>query len=252
MSVNEVLERDADRPAYVQFEARAIEDKRASLKAGHFVSKDVVYALVTPPYSRDRFEQVADKWLARKELDVKKGRIPQQHLDMWKRAYDNYKKGQEEPLDGTNIKDWNILSPAQCLNLISSGCRTIEDLAQCNDEGIRRIGRGGVDLKKKARAWLQAAKDHGPLITQVSALQKENEQLKGTIDSIQDQVVLLTRQLDAKESIGAISESAVTNLVEITADDIIEKTPTEQYEEKFGKPPHHRMKDETILKKLKE
>ena len=31
-----------------------------------------------------------------------------------------------------------------------------------------------------------------------------------------------------------------------------EKTPAELYEEKFGKPPHHRMKPETILEKLKE
>lgn len=30
----------------------------------------------------------------------------------------------------------------------------------------------------------------------------------------------------------------------------LEVTPAEQYEEKFGKPPHHRMKEESILKAL--
>lgn len=31
-----------------------------------------------------------------------------------------------------------------------------------------------------------------------------------------------------------------------------QKTLAEQYEEKFGKPPHHRMKDETIRKALED
>lgn len=246
MSVNQVMERDAERPAYVRFETRAVDDKAATLEAGHYVSRDEDWALITPPYSKDCVEKKVDKWLSQVRVNVKKGRVPQNHLDIWTQAYDSWKKGQEIPVNGTSIKDWNILSPSQCKNLISAGCLTIEDLAQCNDEGLRRIGMGAVDLKNKAKAWLQAAKDHGPIVMQVTSLLKENEQLKGSIESLQEQITLLARQIDSKEN--PVAE--IDNSIGIT--DIIEQTPAEQYFEKFGKKPHHLMKEATILKKLKE
>jgi len=252
MSVGDLMERDEDRPAYVRFERRAVDDKAATLEAGHYVSKDEDYVLVTPPYSKDCIEKKVDSWFSQVEVNVKTGRIPQRHYDLWRQAYDSWKNGQEMPVDGTSVKDWNALSPAQCKNLISAGCRTIEDLAQANDEALRRIGMGGSDLKTKARVWLQAAKDHGPLVGEVTSLQKENEQLQGTIASLQEQITLLSRQLDAKERPVETANTHIQPVERISADDILEKTPTEQYIEKFGKAPHHRMKDETILQKLKE
>ena len=253
MSVGELMERDEERPAYVRFETKAIHDVAASLAAGHYVSKDEDWVFVTPAYSKDCIRRPAEKWLAQKEIDVKKRRLPEKHLDFWKRAYENFKSGREVPIDGTSVKDWNALSPAQCQNLINAGCRTIEDMANANDEALRRIGMGAVDLKNKARAWKQAAKDHGPLVEQVTSLQNENAQLQGSISSLQEQITLLSRQLDAKERPNEVANAPDIQPTErISADDILEKTPAEQYEEKFGKAPHHRMKDETILQKLKE
>ena len=147
MSVGDILARDEDRPAYVRFERRAVDDKAATLAAGHYVSRDEDWALITPPYSRDVVEKRVDSWFSQVEVNVKTGRVPNRHLDIWKQAYESWKNGQEISVDGTSVKDWNALSPAQCKNLISAGCRTIEDLAQCNDEGLKRIGMGAVDLK---------------------------------------------------------------------------------------------------------
>ena len=75
MSVGDILERDEDRPAYVRFERRAIKDNEASLKAGHYVSKDEDYALITPPYSKDCVVKKADKWFENVEKQVINGRI---------------------------------------------------------------------------------------------------------------------------------------------------------------------------------
>lgn len=245
MSVGDILERDEERPAYVRFERRAIPDKEASLKAGHHVSRDEDYALITPPYSKDVVEKKASSWLEQVEVNVRSGRIPHKHAELWKESYRRWQDGQEPPVDGTSVKEWNALSPAQCQNLISAGCRTIEDLAQCNDEALRRIGMGAHDLKNRAKAWLQAAKDHGPLTTQVTQLQNENEQLKGSIESLQEQIKLMQVQLGAKGE--APTEP-------IRGENIVyeEKSLAEQYEAKFGKKPHHMMKDETIRQKLEE
>ena len=265
MSVGEILERDEDRPAYVRFERRAVDDKAATLEAGHYVSRDEDYVLVTPPYSKDVVEKKVDSWFSQTAVNVKTGRVPQRHFDLWKQAYESWKNGQEMPVDGTSVKDWNTLSPAQCKNLISAGCRTIEDLSQANDEALKRIGMGAVDLKRKAKAWLQAAKDHGPLVGQVTSLQRENEQLIGSIDSLQEQITLLSRQLDREdkqavlppispmESIDiGITAADITPEVETTEPETVEKSLAEQYRDKFGTKPHHRMKDSTIVQKLKE
>lgn len=253
MSVGEILERDEDRPAFVRFESVAVHDAQASLKAGHYVSKDEDHVFVKPPYSKDEYENTAIAWFSNVERNVKNGRTPVKHLEFWKASYDRFKEGKETPIDGTPVRDWNALSPAQCKNLINAGCRTIEDLAQANDEALRRIGMGAVELKKKAKVWLQAAKDHGPIVGQVTSLQKKNEQLEGTVESLQEQITLLSRQLDAKERPNEVANMPdIQSTERISADDILEKTPAEQYEEKFGKPPHHRMLEETILQKLKE
>lgn len=243
MSISELLGRDESRPAYVRFEKRAIQDKQATISTGHYVSKDEDWVLVTPAYSKDCIEKPAVAFFAQKEKEVRDGRVPQAHLDYWKRAYASWREGQDMPLDGTSVKDWNALSPAQCKNLLDAGVRTIEDLASANDEGLRRIGMGGIDLRNRARAWLQAGKDHGPLVSQVAALQKANEILQNSIQSLQDKIARLEGGV-VKEADG------------INATDILEgeetRTPAEQYEAKFGKPPHHRMSQDTILRHLSE
>jgi len=261
MSVGEILDRD-DRPAFVRFETRAITDPEATLREGRHISKDIDWALITPPYSKDCVEKKVDSWLHQVKINVKNGRVPEAHYQYWKKSYEAWKEGQEAPVNGTSVKEWSAISPAQCKNLINAGCRTIEDLAGCNDEGLRRVGMGAIDLRNKAVAWLQAAKDHGPLMTQVASLQNENEQLKGSVESLQEQIKLLTIQLDARQPMSVINE--VEEPVGISASDIMEgvdtgvptatevrsKSPAERYAEKFGKPPHHRMKEENILKAL--
>lgn len=254
MSVGDLLDRENDRPAYVRFETRAIPDKEATLKAGHHVSKDEDFALITPPYSKDCIEKKVESWFFQKEIDVKNGRVSPDHLLQWKKMYAAYKDGQDAPLDGVSVKEWNILSPAKCQNLINAGCRTIEDLSQANDEALRRIGMGAVDLKNKAIAYLQAAKDTSPLINQVTSLQKENEILTGSVESLQEQVTLLTRQLDSRSAQAAPIIDVPSPEV-ISAADVL--TPSreeliERYEVKYGKKPQWKMKDETILKKLEE
>ena len=272
MSVGEILERDENRPAYVRFERRAVTDSQKTLSEGHHVAKDEDYALITPPYSKDVVEKKVAAWFVSVEKNVRAGRIPQKHLDLWKESYRRWQDGQEPPVDGTPIKDWSSISPAQCKNLLNAGCRSVEDLAQANDEAMRRLGMGANDLKNKARAWLQAAKDHGPLTMQIASLEKQNEQLKGTIESLQDQIKRFEIRMDAQD--GEVSQGIKRTPtpmeryaeVEPTAypplsNDIqngavyspaSELSLSDQYQEKFGKKPHHLMKDATILKKLQE
>jgi cell division protein FtsB len=64
------------------------------------------------------------------------------------------------------------------------GLRTVEDLASLNDEGLRKIGMGAVELRQKAKAWMAAAQDKGKLTQDMTALQRTNEQLHNTVASL--------------------------------------------------------------------
>lgn len=188
------LSERAERPAYVRFKRIAIEDKAATLAAGHYVGKDVDFALITPPYSRDVIEVKIPQWKLNMEMDVRNERMPKKWMDDYLYAYQAWLNGQEIPLNGTPIRGWGVISPAQQETLIRMTILTVEDLAAVNDEGIRRIGMGGTDLKHKAKAWLAQLGDKGPLTIQMSALQQENENLKGELATIREQMKQLLLQ----------------------------------------------------------
>lgn len=169
---------DEPKPAYVRFETRSIEDREATIEAGHYVGKDVVFALVTPAGTRDQIEREATDWLNSVEEGVKQERIPGSWLEAYKRALDNFINSRETPEFGTPIIDWPSASPSQIKLLIDINVRTVEALAEANEETVQRIGMGGRALKEKARIWLDSSSGQGKLSEEINALRVENEELK--------------------------------------------------------------------------
>lgn len=181
-----------ERPSYVTFERKQIEDRARSVAEGRYIAQDVDFAIITPIGSKDRIPRQVDDWLKQLEQQAREGRIPQQWVGQYKSAYEAWKRGEEPPLAGTPIKGWALLSPAQQANVIGANILTVEDLAQANDEAQRRIGMGSLELRDKAIAWLKAAKDLGP-VTQ------ENAAMRVELRTLQEQVNRL-EQLNKQQS----------------------------------------------------
>lgn len=198
MSASDLASRE-ERPAHVWFERVAIEDKAASLAAGRYVAKDVDYVNVTPAYSKDCFRSKVESWLETVERDVQAGRTPERWMEHWKEAYRRWQNGQEMPLTGTPIRGWGLISPAQQETLIRMNCLTVEDLADTNEEGMRRIGMGALDLRNKAKAWLATLVDHGPVAIKVAELEKENANLTTQVGTLMEQVMALSSQVKAMQ-----------------------------------------------------
>lgn len=246
-AIGDVMERK-EQASFVRFERRAIEDRAESEKAGHYVAKDIDYALITAPYSRDVFTTKVASWFKQLEADLAAEKIPRKWYDQYKAAYAAWQNGQELPLEGTAIKGWGMISPAQQETLIRMNILTVEVAAGMNDEAIKRIGMGGLDIKTKARAWLAQNQDKGPLTQEMAALANENRNLKGSVESLQKQVDKL---MEAVKNQTSTPPAPYVVHETIESDDIL-GTPEEQYEAKFGQKPHHRMKRDTILAALKE
>ena len=232
MSVGELISRE-ERPAYVRFERRPMEDKAASISAGRYVAKDVDFALVTPPYSKDCVEYKVEQWLINMDRNVRDGRIPEKWADQWKASYNSWKNGQEMPLSGTPIKGWGVLSPAQQQTLIAMNCLTVEDLAGINDEGLRRIGMGAVELRDKAKNWLASMKDHGAVTVQLAAMEQENRNLATTVESLKAQVEALKNMIPKQQEVMV----QVGREPDISAAELLEDEPVVEEPKRRGRPP---------------
>lgn len=217
---NMLDEQRDDRPAYVRFERVAIEDVQATLAAGHYVAKDIDMALITPPYSKDVMKYKVKAWFDILEQDVRNNRIPQSWLDRYKEAYAAFQKGQDLPLTGSPIKGWGIISPAQQETLIKMSVLTVEDLAAMNDEGIKRIGMGAIDLKNKAKAWLLQMKDTGALALQMADLQKKFANQEATIATQNEKIETMKRELAFHNPTGEVEN--VVPISGISASDVLD------------------------------
>jgi hypothetical protein len=192
-------------PPLIEFNRAAVEDVDASKRAGHYVGKDVDFVSVTTRNGAGdsviwKFETFKKNW----EQEATAGRIPQVWLDRALANYERWKSGQEIPLDGTPILAWGVLSPAQQQMLIKLNIKTVEHLAQINDEAKMRIGMGALDLQRKAQAWIAQLKEKGPLTQEVAGLKQENDLLKGSVATLAKQVEELTTLLKTQVQMGQV------------------------------------------------
>jgi hypothetical protein len=188
---------DNDRPPYVAWETRQVEDRNASIAAGHYVAKDVDFAVVTRPGSRDSIDKEALVWLSELREKSRKGELPARWYEAFKESYDFWKKGEEAPISGTPIKGWPSLSPAAQKTLIGAGIRTVEDLAGFSDSELSTLGTGALSFKVKAQSWLSAANGAGKIAEEIAAQKVKVAELDALVRSQADLIKTLQSQLSA-------------------------------------------------------
>lgn len=184
MSISEQVREN--RPPYVIFERRAVEDRQATLQAGRFVSKDVDFAIVTPIGSKDRIPREVQDWFKMLDQQAREQRIPPEWPLQYRKAYEAWMRGEDTPVQGTPIKGWPLLTPAQQANVIGANIRTVEDLAQANDEARHRIGMGANEMVAKAFSWLKTASERGTVVQENVALHARVQALEEQIKNLQD------------------------------------------------------------------
>ena len=148
------------RPPFVTFEQRAVEDRNATISAGGVVMRDVDYVIVRQVGCRDTFEKEAEPWLDDIEAASRKGQYPGEWVRHFREKFAAYKAGQAEPEMGLSLRQWPSLSKAQAENLIAAGVRTVEDVAAMNEPTLQRVGMGARELKRKAQAYLDSRNDN--------------------------------------------------------------------------------------------
>lgn len=178
---------------YFEFSQRAMEDRNASVEAGHMLYKEIDFVTLRAPGNKDSTEKAVSDWLEDLKHKAKQGMIPVEWPSQYAEAYRQWKAGNEIPLNGTPIKTWPVATPGQVKNLLAINILTVEDLAQANENTISRLGLGGVALRDLAKNYLKAGTEKGKQAQEMTALQVANKELLAKVEQLTAQVAELAK-----------------------------------------------------------
>jgi hypothetical protein len=134
-----------------------------SLEAGRPIFEEVDYVAITNPGSRDEYITKAKDKAARDEFVA------------W--AYRKWKATQEQVVDGTPLETVPFLNKAQVMELKALNVHTLESLASLPDTAKQRF-MGSVELSKKAKAYMNSAKDTALVTKMQSELDKRDRDIE--------------------------------------------------------------------------
>ncbi len=186
-----------DQPPLLRFVNDAVEDRYLSEKEGKVQFKDVIKVYVrahgdtkseTPFIAKDSMWVVEDgkkpvkktiyPWINQLDEKLKDGQCSSGFYDSCKSRFDHFEKNGEILIEGTPIKDWNQITPAQQKQIMAAEIYSIEKLAEATEEAMQEMGMGARDLKKKAEAYLSAHnKDAETMRAQDKKIAEQAEQM---------------------------------------------------------------------------
>lgn len=188
------------RPPFVTFEEKEVEDRQASIDNGRMMYKSETHVFIRAIGSRDDVEKTVDEWLQGLRDQVQRRSIPQEWLKQYEQKLADYRSGQEETVDGTHVRTWPMIDKATVKNLTGAGVLTVEDVAAMNEETIRRVGMNARQLKLKAADWLQA----GNKRKAAAEIEKERaraDNAEARIQTLESQIAQLLAKHENKQEI---------------------------------------------------
>lgn len=184
---------------YVTFTTETIEDPVRTKAEGRMCYKDQDYAVSTVPGDKGNNIYKIETFFERKQEEARNGRVHPEWLTKWKHDYELYRAGQEIPEDGTPIKGWKLISGAQQAELLRINVRTVEALANLNDDGIRNFGMGALEMKRRAKAWIEQNQSKEKDTLLLADLMRQVESLTGTVRSLTEKNEELERAVSKKK-----------------------------------------------------
>lgn len=162
---------------HLRFWTEPILHEGKSAEEGRPVYIEVDMVGITNPGSRDE--------VVRKAVDKAKDG------EFYAWAYKKWKSTQEQPVSGTPVETVPFLNKAQVLELKAINIHTLETLAEAPETAIQRM-MGLRELQKKAKAYMEAAKDTAI----VTKLQGELDQRDRELDRLKEQMSQMSARFD--------------------------------------------------------
>jgi hypothetical protein len=104
--------------------------------------------------------------------------VRDEHRYRFQREYEKFKRGDTEQLTGTPLTEVPWITRGQVDELLYRKIRTLEQLAEMQDQYCNVPGM--YELKRKAAAWLVKSKEAAPF----TAMQAELDALRAELDAL--------------------------------------------------------------------
>jgi len=167
----------ADARLAVTFYKRSVKQEDESIAAGRPIFKEFDFVRICVP--GDNLTEI-DTYAN----ESHKARFPRQWMH-----YQN-QVGNEEKIIGTPVEQWTLISRSQAEELKGIKFRTVEDIANCSDQQLQRIGMiAGMSphsFREKAKAFLNLANDSAEVAqreAEMQALREENDKIKAETEA---------------------------------------------------------------------
>ena len=192
------------RPPHIKFVMRPVEDRNASIEAGYPISNDVPHVIITAQGSRDSVEKPVAEWLAATDAQVQENRVPADWAEKFHQAFAHWKRGEEVPVEGLPLGNWPMITPSELLACKAVHILSLEELAVASDEGVRRLGMGGIALKQRAIRYLAEAGGSGRLMAENLALREQVAASETRREALEERVKALEAAHGAKAGVQVI------------------------------------------------
>ena len=153
-------------------------DQVASEEAGHPVYHDVPYVEIISPGN---------------DKEIVNRAVTGADKERWPRQWEAFQNKEKVEFDGTPVDEWPQVTKAQAATLKAMRIYTVEMLAEVPDQNISTIGMGMVDLKNKAKAYIEWQAGEST----VQKYAQQNRRLKERVEQLEGQVAAL---LESKET----------------------------------------------------
>lgn len=170
---------------YVRF---SVEAKEVKDEEGHITYKNQYWATIVPAGGKDEVVKDAAEWIAglrvkgetRGPFDAAANEY-RVWFEQFSKMFEQFKAGEEMTMTGTPLRAILAFTKAEIAQCEGARIYSVEDLASCNEEGLRHIGIGGRALKDKA-AQLLASKNDNRQAEALAAAHVRIEQLEARIE----------------------------------------------------------------------
>lgn len=151
--------------------SEAVELKAESEKAGRPIFKDFPFIRITIPGDTNNI-------IERKLTEQDKHKYP--------RAWADYERGESQGYTGTPLEQWPQITRAQVKEAKYFEVHTVEQMAGLADAHCQKLGMGFMELRNKARAYIDAANGTAQSTAQAAENQRLSDELKALREQIAD------------------------------------------------------------------
>jgi hypothetical protein len=213
--------RNPDSALHVRFYSRPIQNLFRTQQEGHPIFEDVDYVEIHTPGS---------------QLNIIDTPVREDHKRRFPLHWAHFQNthGKDSKVVGTPINQWPLLTSAQSETVKGLGFLTVEQVAFASDEQVGKLGmHAGMAphaFRDRAKRFLEAAQGE-------AAINKQAQEMESLKKQIADLTAMLVNRGTEPQ-------------VQVAPVDLERAELAAQYEQKFGKKPHHKLSVASLKEKL--